>query len=163
MAFDSFLKIDGIPGESTDDNHADWIELSAFEHEIEQSSAGSTSTGGARTAGRCDHGDFVVTKNIDKATPKLFLNCCNGTHIPQIVLHLCRETGAKQKYMEYVFKDVIISKVETIRKSEESLPAEKISFNYANIELIYTETDHNTGKAKGDIKSYWDLSKNVGG
>ena len=25
MAFDAFLKIDGIPGESTDDKHKDWI------------------------------------------------------------------------------------------------------------------------------------------
>jgi bacteriocin-like protein len=26
-AFDRFLKIDGIPGESTDDKHKDWIEI----------------------------------------------------------------------------------------------------------------------------------------
>jgi type VI protein secretion system component Hcp len=25
-AYDAFLKIDGIPGESTDDKHKDWIE-----------------------------------------------------------------------------------------------------------------------------------------
>ena len=27
MAFDAFLKVDGIPGESTDDKHKDWIEI----------------------------------------------------------------------------------------------------------------------------------------
>ena len=27
MAFDAFLKIDGIPGESSDEKHADWIEI----------------------------------------------------------------------------------------------------------------------------------------
>ncbi|WP_353327541.1 type VI secretion system tube protein Hcp, partial [Chitiniphilus shinanonensis] len=27
MAFDAFIKIDGIPGESTDDKHKDWIEI----------------------------------------------------------------------------------------------------------------------------------------
>jgi len=26
-AYDAFLKIDGIPGESTDDKHKDWIEI----------------------------------------------------------------------------------------------------------------------------------------
>jgi hypothetical protein len=30
MAFDTFLKIDGIPGESTDDKHKDWMEISLF-------------------------------------------------------------------------------------------------------------------------------------
>jgi hypothetical protein len=29
-AFDSFLKIDGIPGESTDDKHKDWIEVISY-------------------------------------------------------------------------------------------------------------------------------------
>jgi type VI protein secretion system component Hcp len=28
-AFDSFLKIEGTPGESTDDKHKDWIEVLA--------------------------------------------------------------------------------------------------------------------------------------
>jgi hypothetical protein len=32
MAFDAFLKIDGIPGESTDDKHKDWIEILSFAH-----------------------------------------------------------------------------------------------------------------------------------
>ena len=31
MAFDAFLKIDGIPGESTDDKHKDWIEVLSFD------------------------------------------------------------------------------------------------------------------------------------
>ena len=30
MAFDGFIKIDGIPGESTDDKHKDWIEILSF-------------------------------------------------------------------------------------------------------------------------------------
>jgi bacteriocin-like protein len=31
-AYDAFLKIDGIPGESTDDKHKDWIEILSFNH-----------------------------------------------------------------------------------------------------------------------------------
>ena len=27
MAFDAFIKIDGIPGESTDEKHKEWIEV----------------------------------------------------------------------------------------------------------------------------------------
>ncbi len=165
MAFDSFLFINGIPGESTDDQHSDWIELVGYDHFLKQSSAGSVSTGGARTAQRCDHGDFVVQKRLDKASPKLMLTCCNGTHIPEVKLQLCRATGSKQKYMEYILKDVVVSEVKTMGKATEqdSLPVEQVSFNYARIEWVYTETDHNTGKAKGDVKSYWDLTKNIGG
>ena len=31
-AYDAFLKIDGIAGESTDDKHKDWIEILSFNH-----------------------------------------------------------------------------------------------------------------------------------
>jgi hypothetical protein len=36
MAFDAFMKIDGIPGESTGDKHKEWIEISSFAHGVEQ-------------------------------------------------------------------------------------------------------------------------------
>ena len=58
MAFDAFLKIDGIPGESSDDKHKDWIEILSYSHGVSQSGSGSRSSGGARSAERCDHQDF---------------------------------------------------------------------------------------------------------
>ena len=36
MAFDTFMKVDGIPGESQDDKHKDWIELLSFSHSFTQ-------------------------------------------------------------------------------------------------------------------------------
>lgn len=30
MSFDGFIKLDGIMGESTDDNHTGWIEILSF-------------------------------------------------------------------------------------------------------------------------------------
>jgi hypothetical protein len=35
-AYDAFLNLDGIKGESTDDKHKDWIEISSFNHNITQ-------------------------------------------------------------------------------------------------------------------------------
>jgi type VI secretion system secreted protein Hcp len=103
MAFDCFLKIDGIPGESSDDKHKEWIELLSYSHGLSQTGSGSVSSGGARSAERCDHQDFSVVKTLDKASPKLALFCCNGTHIKKINVELCRAAGDKQKYMEYVW------------------------------------------------------------
>jgi len=45
----------------------------------------------------------------------------------------------------------------------ENLPLEEVSFNYGKIEWTYTETDHRTGKPKGDVKAHWDLVANRGG
>lgn len=166
MAYDAFLKISTIPGESTDDKHKDWIEILSYSWGVSQPSSGSSSSGGARSAERCNHQDLSISKTIDKASPKLFLSCCKGEHIPEIKLELCRATGDKQKYMEYKLTDVIVS---SVRPSGEGatdakpLPLESVSFNYSKIELVYTETDHKTGKPKGDVKANWDLSVNKGG
>jgi len=164
MAFDSFLKIDGIPGESTDDKHKDWIEIMSYSHGLSQPSTGSVSSGGARSAERCDHQDFSIVKTLDKASPLLALHCCNGKHIPKITLELCRATGDKQLYMKYEFTDTIISSVRPggSSKGGEVLPLEEVAFCYSKIEWTYTETGKGGG-AKGNVKTHWDLTTNKGG
>jgi type VI secretion system secreted protein Hcp len=165
MAFDCFMKIDGIPGESTDDKHKDWIEILSYSHGVSQPASGSSSSGGARSSQRCDHQDFSIVKTLDKASPKLALSCCNGQHIKSINVELCRATGDKQKYMEYTLSDVIVSSVcpAGAAQAGEALPLETVGLSYGKIEWIYTATDHKTGKAAGDVKSYWDLTTNKGG
>lgn len=164
MAFDAFLKVKDIPGESTDDKHKDWIEILGYRHGLEQPTSGSVSSGGSRTAERVDHDNFVVSKTLDKATPKLALACCNGTHIGEVTLALCRAGGDKQKYMEYKMSDVIVQSLHPSGSAdgEDKLPMEEVGFTYGKIEWTYTETDHATGKPKGDIKGSWDLHANKG-
>ena len=60
MAFDAFLKIDGVPGESTDDKHKDWIEVLSYSTGVSQKSSGSASTAGGASAERADFQDFSI-------------------------------------------------------------------------------------------------------
>lgn len=165
MAFDAFLKISTVPGESQDDKHKDWIEILSYHWGVSQPASGSKSSGGARSAERVDVQDFSIVHTLDKASPKLFLACCKGEHIPEVKLELCRATGDKTKYMDYKLTDVIISSVRPggTAQGGEALPLEEVSFNYGKIEMTYTATDHKTGKPAGDVKAHWDLVKNTGG
>jgi len=165
MAFDAFLKIKTIPGECTDDKHAEWIEVLSYSHGVSQPSSGSVSSGGGRSAERCDHADFSIVKSLDKASPKLNLACSNGEHIPEVTLELCRAAGDKEKYMVYKMEDVIVSGVRPGGSSQggETLPLEEVSFGYGKITWTYVETDHKTGKAKGNVEAHWDLHANKGG
>jgi type VI secretion system secreted protein Hcp len=162
--FDAFLKINGIEGESQDDKHKNQIEILSFSWGANQTASASASSGGARTAERVNLSDFSIVKSLDKASPKLFLHCCNGKHIPDVTLELCRATGEKQKYMEYKLTDVIVSSYRPGGASQggEALPMEEVSFNYAKIEVTYTATDHKTGKSAGDVKANWDQVANKG-
>ncbi len=165
LGYDMFLEIDGVPGESTDDKHKEWIEILSFSHGVSQPGAGSLSTGGARTAERADHQDFSITKTLDKASPKLMLACNNGEHVGEVILVLRRAEGEKQQFMEYKLTDVIVSSVSVVGPAGEEilLPLEEVTFAYGRIEWTYTETDPVTGEPKGDIKAYWDLVANKGG
>ena len=162
MAFDAFLKIEGIDGESLDDKHKNWIEIQSYSMGVSQMGGGSRSSSGAASAQRADFSDFAVVKYLDKTSPKLFQHCADGKHIPTITLQLHRATGEKQKYMEYKLSDVIVSSYQPGGSPQggDALPVESVSFNFGKIELIYTATDQKTGKGAGDVAAGWSLVEN---
>jgi len=163
MAFDAFMKIEGIPGDCTDEGHVGWIEILSFHHGLSQSIGGSRSSGGAATAGRVDHQDFTITKELDKSTPMIHLHCCNGKHIPKIELELCRAGEDKNLFMKYTLSDVVISNVTPSGMAGTNMPSENLSLNYGKIEWEYTSTDEKTGARGGAVKTFWDTEKNKGG
>ena len=162
MAGDCFLKIDGIPGESTDEKHKEWIEVLSFSHGVSQMTSGGRSTGGAATGERCDHQDLSIVKSLDKASPTLDLRCCEGKHIEKVTLELCRAAGKKEKYMEYKMEKVLITSV-SIGGGGGGLPTESVTFNYGKLTWNYIQLDHETGATKGNVEKYWSLIENKGG
>jgi type VI secretion system secreted protein Hcp len=162
MSFDAFLKIDGIPGESTDDKHKDWMEILSFSYSVTQPTSGSASTSGGATAQRANFHDFSIVKALDKASPKIFLACADGTHIKQITVELCRAGGDKVKYMEYKLTNSIISSYRPGGSSHggEALPLEEVAFNYGKIEVTYTQQKRADGAGGGQVSAGWDLQTN---
>lgn len=158
--FDAFLKIDGIPGESSDDKHKDWIELLSFNFGATQPSSASASTAGGASAERVNVQDFHVTKYLDKASPKLFEYCCKGTHIKEVTITLNRAGDDKLKYMEYKMEDVIISSVNVGGSSAGDVPSESVSFNFGQIKLTYTQQKRKDGSGGGNVAGGWDLRTN---
>ena len=158
-AFDMFIKIDGVDGESTDAKHKGWIEVQSFQHGVSQPPGGAA--GGARSAGRANHQDFTVVKALDKASPKLLLSCCSGKHIPTVTVEFFRpvgDKGEKQKFMQYKLSDVIVASVKPqgVAGGSPDRPTEEVSFNYGKIEWTYTGYETN-GVPTGDVRANWDL------
>lgn len=164
MPFDSFIKIGDIKGESTDDKHKNWIEILSFSHGVFQRSSGEVSAG-TRSAGRCDHGSFHIVKTLDQASPYLYLKCCNGEHIKEATVQICKAGGDKQQLMEFKMSDVMITSVAPAGSAEGAavMPMEEVAMTYGKIEWCYSILDHATGKKTGDVKTHWDLHTNKGG
>jgi len=70
MAIDVYLQIDGIKGESQDDKHKDWIEVTGAHWGIHQLRSATASTGGGHTSERPKLSDLSFSK-IDLVANKI--------------------------------------------------------------------------------------------
>src|SRR2546422_10518761 len=108
---DYFLKIDGAPGESADAKHKDEIQVLSFS--FGESQAGTMAFGGGGGAGKVHMQDFHFMMNVNKASPKLFLACATGDHIPKAVLTGRKAGKDQQDYLKVTFTDLLVSSFHT--------------------------------------------------
>ncbi len=149
---DAFLGIDGIRGGSTDARYKDWIDVVAYNHGMAQPPS-STGTGGS--AGRTSFHDFVITKALDRATPRLAVACASGQHVRSATLVLRRAGKSEQPFMEYKLTDVLITSIRPHWGSvDPTIPLEEVSFSYGKIEWKYVDLN---GRI---IQGGWDLRAN---
>ena len=160
MAIDVYLQIEGIKGELTDDRHRDWIECKSVSCELRQPRSATASTGGGHTAERCEHGEIVVAKLADLASPLLLQNCSTGRTLPKARIEFMRADGLGErvKYFEIELENVLIGGVSpSIREGE--ILSEYVALKYSRIKWKYTQQKVAGGSA-GNVAGGWDLSAN---
>jgi type VI secretion system secreted protein Hcp len=138
MAYDAFLKLDGVTGESQKDKHKGEIELLSFSWGV--SNPTSTSHGTGLASGKSQHADFSVVKNTDKSSVTLFQNCCSGKHFPKATIALQKSTGGTsgETYLTYDFEKVFITHVSWAgNTSGGDSPQETVSFTYEAVKIAY--------------------------
>lgn len=152
---DYFLKIDGIPGESSDSKHKDEIDVESWSWGATQS--GTFAGGGGGGAGKVQMNDFHFTMHTNKASPKAFLACASGQHIKTAIL-TARKSGEKQaEFMKITLSDLLVSSYQTSGGGD--IPVESISLNFSKIEMSYSEQKAD-GTLSGAIVAGWDLKAN---
>ena len=154
-AFDAFLKIEGVDGESSDRAHAGQIELLAWNFEMSNT---PSVVGGGAGAGKVSVHDLTVTKSLDKATANLMKACATGEHIKEAVLYVRKAGDKPQEYFKVTFKDVLITSVSISGSGGNDRPTESLSLNFASFKVEYIEPGP---KGKNPATSFeWDLSQN---
>lgn len=151
----SYLQIEPIKGECTEEKHKDWIQVFSYSLGVAQQVSGFTGTGG-RSAGDASFGDLVITKEVDKASIDLNLHCIQGKHIAKLVLEVCEDTGEKVCIWKYEMEDVMVSSVQ-LSGGGGGRPTESASFVYRTIKYTYTpvKPDGSADTAVGP--KGWDL------
>lgn len=160
MAFDTFLKIDGVEGEAMQANHAKEIEIFSFSWgATNPTTVGSSSAG--LSAGKVSISSFNLMKKSDKTSPILFSACCNGTHYKEatVTMNKATGTGGQSPFLVYKFTDVMIESVQWSGSTGgDDTPTESISFAFAKVEITYQAQDAKGAVGKPVLAS-WDLQK----
>ena len=184
MAFDGFLKLDGIKGESQDAKHKDEIDILKFRFGAVQT--GTQATGGGGGAGKAAMHDIHIVKKLDASSPYLFVNCACGAHIKEANLVVRKAGGTQLEYYKIKLTGLLISSVEPYGHAEhmeplqynlpasgqlynygpetlvsgDEIPLEEVTLNFSTIEIAYQRQD-SSGKADGGpVIAGWDLKAN---
>jgi type VI secretion system secreted protein Hcp len=154
-----YMKIPTIDGESQSEQFRDFFEVYSFSWGVSQS--GTQAHGGGGGAGKVSVSDISFLKSTGKASPKLFLACCQGKHFPSSAVVVTRVVeGREEVYMEYKLENVLISSYQTSGDGG-SVPTESLSLNFTKI--TYKHTSMNPDGSMQTETNFFDFSRNVGG
>ena len=154
---DMFLKIDGIDGESQDDKHKNEIQIGSFSFGAANSGSGGSNLGSGTSKVQVQ--DIHFTKQIDKSSPNLFINCCSGKHIPTAVLTVRKAGENPQDYFTITMTEVTISSHNISGHDGGGMPSDTFSLNFSKVKHEY-KTQSADGTLGGAITKTYDLKAN---
>lgn len=160
MAVEIFLKLDGIDGESIKQDATNYIEIFSFSNGASNPSSVAFGTGSG--AGKVDLSSLSLQKQLDKASPMLFLNCCTGKHIATGTMIVREATGdtTTKPYYQYDMTEVFVDSISWGGAAGGGKPSESLSLSAKSLKISYWSQESD-GSLKGPIKAGWDVSKNV--
>lgn len=143
---DAFLKLPGIPGESQNPAHSNWISIA------------SVSTSAAYN----DFPQFVpllLRKTIDRSSPLLARHCASGKVLSNAVVEFTLPAATNQRFFQITLSNVVVTSY--LIEGSYDRPLESFELTYSAFTWRYTEVP-NLG-SKHDYVMNWDVLQNTGG
>jgi type VI secretion system secreted protein Hcp len=157
MAFDAFLKIDGLDGESTRKGFEKQMEIKSFNWGATNPATIGAGGGGA---GKVSVTTFNISKKTDVASPHLFQSCCNGTHYPKAIFTLTRSSGGSpDDFIKYEFEMVYVQSVQwSGATGVDDTPLESVSLAFSKVSITYTAQNPDGTKGSPSVGT-WDRAR----
>jgi len=151
MAFDAYLKIEGLEGESTSKGMEKQIEIESFSWGVSNAATVGSQAGGI-SGGKANLSAFTIIKAVDKASPNLMLAACDGSHLKSATVTFRKATGSSgQKPFEILkFTECMVSSYQLSGTTGgDDTPRESVSFEFGKVEMEYytQKPDGSTSKA----------------
>ncbi len=158
MASDAYLKIECINGESEDERHRNWIEVSNVLYAVHQPRADVLSTAGGHTTGRADLYPITFKKLTDTSSPLLLQTCATGKTIPKATFEFLQADGDGKPitYFKIDLENLIIASI-TPDSGDGGIITERVQLAFAKIKWNYVKQSIRGG-SQGNTSGGWDCS-----
>jgi type VI secretion system secreted protein Hcp len=169
MPHEAYIQFEGIDARIDQSEETGRARLLSFRHNVTQPGAGSAAMSGESGPGRAEHGDFIILKDADEASPRLALACCSGFRIPTVTVTVHDAADSRLRFLEYRMSDVVVRAVRPFlpEAGDQStgggarVVREEVALRYRRIAWTYTLVS--AGATQGSVRTYWDLQGNTGG
>lgn len=128
MSQQSFLKLDGVEGESKEPRHYGEIELVSFTWDIKHRRKASSGGGGARA----QFTDLIITKRPSKASTVLRIASTSGQHFRQARLTV-ENVSASKSVLRSVAVDMKDLHVESMSSTGDF---DMVGFTFGDMKMI---------------------------
>lgn len=154
-AYESFLQISGIAGQSQNPRYRGWIQARSVDYRIPQLPSPSEllTSQPAQGRGRVQVGDIVIVKQVDSASPQLKQACTSGKHFAEVTLQFVRAGRDEPAYLQLSMRNVRITNVGAAG-AVGGLSQESVSLNFSDAEWTYTPQQPGSG-GKGAMPTPW--------
>lgn len=159
MALDIFLRVGGpgqnlIPGESTDRDHRDEIDVRSFTWAVTRSTTPGTG------AGRPQRTDFEIEKRADRASPVLFGATVSGRAYPSAVLTVRQPGSTPNEFLRMIFNDLTFTGWQPFGSSSDTNRSlERVTFAFRAVAVEYTPIGAD-GRRLPPVREGWNFDQN---
>ena len=157
MAFDTYLKIDGVDGEATAKGFEKNIEIFSFSWGASAPVTVGPGTSGV-SAGRVSISSFNIMKKTDSTSTLLFQAACLGTHYPTMTVNMRKSTGTggQAAFLTYTFSEVMVESIQwSGSNGGDDTPTESVSFAFGKVQIQYN-VQGKDGKLTNGTPVLWD-------
>ncbi len=156
MAYDAFLDVEGVEGESTRKGFEKKIELLSFNLNV--SNPTTIGSGGGGGSGKASMAPVSLTKYTDAASPAIFQACCKGTHYPKAKITLHKAGGDEAvDYLVLEFEKCYISSYSQSGSSGgDDRSIDQIAMDFGKVTFTYTPQAETGSKGSPQVAS-WDV------
>jgi len=157
-----FLRLDGITGSVEETNHIGWMAIDSIQQGVGRSISSPTVPGSGRDASAPSFSEFVVTKQLDSASPQLAFHAAGGggDAFNSGTLDFVRVDSSLARYIRLNLTNILVSSYSLVGGGD--IPSESISLAPLIVSWNYTLYRGTTGLTKTYAFNGWDLSKNTG-